>query len=365
MIPFLNLKSINAQYRDEIIEAITRVIDSGWYILGDELARFEAAFSSYCGVKFALGVASGLDALTLIFRSYIELGVFSEGDEVIVPANTYIASILSVSASRLIPVLVEPDIHTYNINVNAIEDKITSKTKAILVVHLYGQIAYSHELQRIADKHGLKIIEDSAQAHGAIYEGKRSGNLGDACGFSFYPAKNLGALGDAGAITTNDDSLADTVRALRNYGSLKKYENLYKGVNSRLDELQAAVLTLKLKYLEGENAKRRYIAGYYLKQITNKKLFLPEVRNPENHVWHLFVVRVRNREAFQEYLTEKGIETVVHYPIPPHLQKAYGEWHAARLPVTEEIHKTALSLPIDITMTDVQMRYIAETCNLY
>jgi dTDP-4-amino-4,6-dideoxygalactose transaminase len=365
MIPFLNLKNINAQYRAELIEALTRVIDSGWYILGDEVNRFEEAFSDYCGVKFTIGVANGLDALTLIFRAYMELGIFSEGEEIIAPANTYIASLLSISANRLTPVLVEPDIHTYNININAIEEKITPKTKAILVVHLYGQIGYSREMQRVADKYGLKIIEDSAQAHGAIYEGKRCGNLGDASGFSFYPGKNLGALGDAGAVTTNDEGLAETIRALRNYGSKCKYENLYKGVNSRLDELQAAILSVKLKYLKRDNAKRRYIADYYLNKIQNEKLVLPQAMRAESHVWHLFVVRAQNREAFQEHLEKKGIRTVIHYPIPPHLQRAYCEWNNERLPVTEEIHRTALSLPIDITMTDDQIRYVVDMCNLY
>jgi dTDP-4-amino-4,6-dideoxygalactose transaminase len=365
MIPFLNLKHINAQYRDEIMEAITRVLDSGRYILGDEEARFERAFSDYCGVKYTVGVASGLDALTLIFRAYIELGIFSEGVEILVPANTYIASILSISANRLMPVLVEPDINTYNIDVNAIEEKITSKTKAILVVHLYGQIGYSREIQRIGDKYGLKIIEDSAQAHGAVYEGQRSGNLGNASGFSFYPAKNLGAIGDAGAVTTNDEPLAETIRALRNYGSKSKYENLYKGVNSRLDELQAAILSVKLKYLERDNAKRRYIAGSYLNGIKNAKLILPQAVSPDGHVWHLFVVRAQNREAFHGYLGEKGIRTVIHYPIPPHLQRAYSEWNKRRFPVTEEIHKTILSLPVDITMTDEQVQYVIGMCNLY
>lgn len=365
MIHFLNLQKINSLYRNEILDAVARVIDSGWYILGNEVNKFEHEFSEYCGVKHAIGVASGLDALILIIRAYIELGVFSEEDEIIAPANTYIASILAISENRLRPVLVEPDINTYNIDIDKIEEKITSKTKAILVVHLYGQIGYSSKLQAIADKYDLKIIEDSAQSHGAIYKGRRCGNLGDASGFSFYPGKNFGALGDGGAVTTNDDQLAATIRALGNYGSHRKYENLYKGLNSRLDEIQAAVLSVKLKYLDRDNEKRRRIAEFYLQNIENEKIILPRVTNSESHVWHLFVVRTKNRDEFQEYLKNKGIDTVIHYPIPPHHQKAYIEWCDHKYPVTEEIHRTVLSLPVDITMSEEDLNKVITGCNNY
>lgn len=365
MIPFLNLKKINANYRDEIIEAITRSFDSGWYILGEEVKTFEEEFSRYCGVTSTIGVANGLDALILIFRAYMENGVMAEGDEVIVPANTYIASILAISANRLKPVLVEPDVLTYNIDPDRVEEKITGRTKAILVVHLYGQVGYSEKLKRLADQYGLKIIEDSAQAHGALYMGRRTGNLGDASGFSFYPGKNLGALGDAGAVTTNDVDLAATIRALGNYGSNVKYVNIYKGVNSRLDELQAAILSVKLKYLDRDNKRRREIADFYLNNIKNEKLILPKVTSPESHVWHLFVVRTEDREGFQRFLKDKGIGTMIHYPIPPHQQEAYKEWNNENYPVTEEIHKTVLSLPVDISMSDDEIKQVVDVCNAY
>ena len=364
-IPFLNLKKINNLYREEIIKAIVRTVDSGWYILGEEVEKFEQHFAEYIGVSHCVGVANCLDALTLIIRAYLELDVFFEGDEVIVPANTYIASILSISENRLKPVLVEPDIHTYNIDIDKIEEKITSRTKAILVVHLYGQIGYSSKLQTIADKYGLKIIEDSAQSHGAIYKGRRCGNLGDASGFSFYPGKNLGALGDSGAVTTNDDQLAATIRALGNYGSHRKYENLYKGLNSRLDEIQAAVLSVKLKYLDRDNVKRRYIAEFYLQNIENEKIILPEAINSESHVWHLFVTRTQSRDHFQKYLADHGIGTVIHYPVPPHHQRAYFEWNNYEYPITEEIHRTVLSLPVDISMDEEDLKKIVTACNKY
>lgn len=365
MIPFLNLKNINALYRDEILEAIARVVDSGWYILGEEVRRFEKEFAEYCGIECAIGVANGLDALTLIFRAYKELGLFSEGDEVIVPANTYIASILSISENRLTPVLVEPDIRTFTIDGDRIEEKITPRTRAILVVHLYGQIGYSEKMRALAEKYRLKILEDSAQSHGAAYRGRRAGNLGDASGFSFYPGKNLGALGDAGAVTTNDGQLATVVRALGNYGSHVKYVNKYKGVNSRLDELQAAILRVKLKYLDRDNDWRRHIAGTYMRSIRNEKIILPGAANPESHVWHLFVVRVEDREGFRKHLNEKGVGTVIHYPVPPHQQEAYSEWNGEKYPVTEEIHRTVVSLPVDISMSEEQIGYVVNACNSY
>jgi dTDP-4-amino-4,6-dideoxygalactose transaminase len=364
-VPFLNLKGINRRYKNEIKTAIDRVIDSGWYILAQEVTLFEQKFSKYCGVMHCIGVGNGLDALVLIFRAYIELGKMADGDEIIVPANTYIASILSLSANGLVPVLVEPNPETYNIDVQKIEEHITPRTKAILVVHLYGQIGYSNELQKLANKYDLKIIEDSAQAHGALYQGKRAGNLGDASGFSFYPGKNLGALGDGGAVTTNDTPLADTIRALGNYGSKIKYENVFKGVNSRLDELQAAILSAKLKYLDDDNLKRRDIANQYLAIISNQKLILPTCISQESHVWHLFVVRTEQREVFQQHLKERGIGTVIHYPVPPHKQQAYTEWNGRSYPITEEIHQTVLSLPMDPSMNADEVQAVIDACNCY
>ena len=346
MIPFLDLKELNTQYKAELIEACTRVIDSGWYIQGNECKEFDKEFASYCGAKYAIGVANGLDALILILRAYKELCFMKDGDEVIVPSNTYIASILAISQNNLVPVLVEPDINTYLLNPSKIEEKITSKTKAILPVHLYGQTCEMDKINEIAKKYNLKVIEDSAQSHGAYFKDKRSGNLGDASGFSFYPGKNLGALGDGGAVTTNDEELANTIKALGNYGSHKKYENLYKGVNSRLDEMQAAMLRVKLKYLDNEVEKRREIANYYLQNIKNDKLILPTARAEDNHVWHLFVVRTSQREELQKYLVDNGIQTLIHYPIPPHKQNAYKEWNNENYPITEQIHEEVVSLPI-------------------
>jgi dTDP-4-amino-4,6-dideoxygalactose transaminase len=363
MIPFLDLKKLNAQYRDELIEACTRVIDSGWYILGKEVEEFEKEFANYCGTKYAIGVGNGLDALTLILRAYKELGILSDGDEVIVPANTYIATILAITNNNLTPVLVEPDIDTYLIDPDKIEENITSKTKAIMAVHLYGQTCEMDKINEIAKKYNLKVIEDSAQSHGAYYKDKRSGNLADASGFSFYPGKNLGALGDAGAITTNDDQLAEVLKALRNYGSHKKYENIYKGVNSRLDEIQAAILRVKLKYLDEEIERRRKIARFYLENIKNDNVILPKVREDSNHVWHLFVIRTEKRDKFQKYLLDKGIHTLIHYPIPPHKQIAYKEWNDRSYPITEKISKEVLSLPISGVLTLEEAEKVIEAIN--
>ncbi|MDD2888667.1 MAG: DegT/DnrJ/EryC1/StrS family aminotransferase [Aliarcobacter sp.] len=346
MISFLDLKGLNSQYKAELIEACTKVIDSGWYIQGNECKEFDIEFAKYCGSKYAIGVANGLDALILIFRAYKELGLMQDGDEVIVPSNTYIASILAISQNNLVPVLVEPDINTYLIDPTKIEEKITSKTKAILPVHLYGQTCEMDKINEIAKKHNLKVIEDSAQSHGAYYKDKRSGNLGDASGFSFYPGKNLGALGDGGAVTTDDEQLANAIKALANYGSHKKYENLYKGVNSRLDEIQAAMLRVKLKYLDNEVEKRREIANYYLQNIKNENIILPTVRTEDNHVWHLFVIRTNKRDELQKYLLDNGIQTLIHYPIPPHKQNAYKEWNDENYPISEQIHNEVMSLPI-------------------
>lgn len=346
MIPFLDLKEINNQYKNELIAASKRVIESGWYIQGKECQKFEKEFAKYCGTKYAIGVASGLDALILIIKAYKEMGLMKNGDEIIVPSNTYIASILAISENSLVPVLVEPDLDTYLIDSSKIKDKVTSKTKAILPVHLYGQTCEMAEINKIAKKYSLKVIEDSAQAHGAFYKDKRAGSLGDASGFSFYPGKNLGALGDGGAVTTSDQELAETIKALGNYGSYQKYENFYKGLNSRLDEIQAAMLRVKLNYLDREIEKRREIAKYYLDNIININLTLPQVRDVNNHVWHLFVIRVKKRDGFQKYLLDNNIQTLIHYPIPPHHQHAYKEWQDKSFPISEKIHNEVLSLPI-------------------
>lgn len=363
MINFLDLKAINSQYQQELKDACARVIDSGWYIMGNELTEFETEFSAYCGTKHAIGVANGLDALILTLRAWKELGKLQAGDEVIVQANTYIASILAITENDLTPVLVEPNALTYNLDPAAVRAAITPRTKAILPVHLYGQLSPMSELMAIAAEHNLLVLEDCAQAHGAASDGKRAGNWGHAAGFSFYPGKNLGALGDAGAITTNDDELAQTLGALRNYGSHKKYENLYQGVNSRLDEIQAAMLRVKLPYLEGETKRRQQIAQIYREGINNPRLVLPKVSAEELHVWHLFVVRTAKREQLQAWLSEQGVQTLIHYPIPPHKQKAYSEWNGHSLPLTEALHQEVLSLPLDPTMSDEAISRVIDAVN--
>ncbi|HIF9399491.1 TPA: DegT/DnrJ/EryC1/StrS family aminotransferase [Photobacterium damselae] len=365
MINFLDLQKINNQYQKELKEACAGVIDSGWYIMGNELEAFESEFAEYCGVKYAIGVANGLDALILVIRAWKEVGKLKAGDEIIVPANTYIASVLAITENDLVPVFVEPNPVTYNLCPTNVRAAITSKTKAILPVHLYGLISPMPELIGIAKEYNLLILEDSAQAHGANIDGKKVGNWGDAAGFSFYPGKNLGALGDAGAITTNDDELAQTVKALRNYGSHKKYENLYQGINSRLDEIQAAMLRVKLRYLDKETARRREIANSYRSEITNPLIELPEWNYDENHVFHLFVIRTANRDELQKYLTENNIQTVIHYPIPPHKQPAYAHWNQQTFPITEKIHQQVLSLPIDPTMTDDCIKTVIRIINGY
>lgn len=369
MIKFLDLQAINAQYADELKQAAADVIDSGWYLLGERVKTFENELAAYIGVKHAIGVANGLDALRLILKAYIELGTMNEGDEVIVPANTYIASILAITDNRLKPVLVEPDINTYNLDISLVEQHITERTRAIMVVHLYGRVCWSPELEQIAKKYNLKIIEDNAQAIGAVYtypetqnaerqtpnakrRTQKTGSLGHAAGFSFYPGKNLGALGDAGAVTTNDDQLAEVVRALGNYGSKQKYVNEYQGLNSRLDEIQAAFLSVKLKYLDPENQRRRQIAQYYCENIKNENIILPNqsfnqpINQSLNHVWHLFIIRHPNRDTLQKYLSDNGIQTLIHYPIPPHKQKAF-IFLNKQLGVTELIHKEVVSLLMD------------------
>ena len=353
MLKFLDLQKINAQYANELKQAADEVIDSGWYILGEKVKLFEANLANYIGVKYVIGVANGLYALRLILKAYIETGFLKEGDEVIVPANTYIATILAITDNRLKPVLIEPEIHTYNLDISKIERHITSRTRVIMVVHLYGQVCWSDELELIAKNYNLKIIEDNAQAIGALWNGKRTGSLGNAAGFSFYPGKNLGALGDSGAVTTNDDNIAHVVRSLANYGSTKKYMNDYQGLNSRMDEIQATFLDIKLKYLDYENQYRREIAQYYCAQINNSNIILPyftipksEIKNLFSHVWHLFIIRTTQRDRLQTYLSDCGIQTLIHYPIPPHKQLAYLDWNTLSFPISEKIHSEVLSLPI-------------------
>lgn len=357
MISFLDLKTINSQYANELKHAVCQVIDSGWYILGNELLTFEKEFADYCGAAHAIGVANGLDALILVLRAWKAMGYLKEGDEVIVPANTYIASILAITENKLTPILVEPDENTYNICPKNIATAITTKTKAILPVHLYGRLAPMPEIMALAKQHHLLVLEDAAQAHGASLNGIKAGNWGDAAGFSFYPGKNLGALGDGGAITTNDPLLADILRALRNYGSHKKYENLYQGINSRLDEVQAAVLRVKLRYLGKETQIRQEIAKIYVAKIINPLITLPQIHTPDGHVFHLFAIRTKRRDALQEYLHQQGVQTLIHYPIPPHQQQAYPQLNQLSFPITEKIHRDILSLPMDPTLSrnDIDM----------
>ncbi|MEI6679697.1 MAG: DegT/DnrJ/EryC1/StrS family aminotransferase [Mariniphaga sp.] len=408
MIKFLDLKAINDSFEPELSQAVKRVLDSGWYLLGDEVKSFEHEYAEYLGTKHCIGVANGLDALRLILKAYIEIGFIQEGDEIIVPANTYIASVLAITDNRLIPILIEPDLGTYNIDPYKIEKKITGRTKAIMIVHLYGQNAMHPEIQRLVEKYDLKLIEDNAQAAGASYkeevtpgftgetlgfteksmnkiltntsantgqhcEPKRTGSLGHASGHSFYPGKNLGCLGDGGAVTTDNDELAAVIRAIANYGSNKKYQNDYQGLNSRLDEIQAALLRVKLPRLDADNNRRKEIADYYCAHIKNDKLILPItsaswrtqflIPNFLSHVWHLFVVRTSNRDKLQAYLAENGIQSLIHYPIPPHKQLAYKELNNLSLPITEEIHNEVLSLPISPVMKDFEVERVVDAVN--
>lgn len=370
MVSFLDLKKINQIYRGELIEAAARVIDSGWYIQGAEARAFEEEFARHCGSEHCIGVANGLDALTLTLRAWKELGKLKDGDEVIVPANTYIASILAITENRLKPILVEPDPVTYNLCPVKVAAAITPSTKAIIAVHLYGQLAPMPELMSLAEEHNLLVLEDSAQAHGASIDGRKAGNWGHASGFSFYPGKNFGALGDAGAVTTSDAELAQTVRALGNYGSHKKYENLYQGVNSRLDELQAAMLRVKLKHLDAETERRKVIALAYAQGIQNPVMHQPipadvTITSLESHVFHLYVVRTKQRQALQEHLSVAGIQTLIHYPIPPHQQQAYKAWNERSLPISEAIHREVLSLPISPVMTDEEVTTVIRACNAF
>lgn len=364
MIKFLDLQKINLQYQAEIEAKLLETFRSGWYLQGNEVKNFESSLATYIGSPNAIGVANGLDALRLIFKAYLELGQLKFGDEVIVPANTYIASVLAITDNRLKPVFAEPNIDNYNLDISKIEALITPKTKAIILVHLYGQVCWSKELEALAKKYDLKIIEDNAQSIGAEWNGIKTGNLGDAAGFSFYPGKNLGALGDAGAVTCKDDLLAKTIRALANYGSEEKYINKYQGLNSRLDEIQASVLDVKLKYIDADNDKRRKIAEQYVAGIKNDKIILPILpADPKEHVYHLFVIRTSKREKLQKYLTENGVQTLIHYPIPPHKQKAYKYYNNLSFPITERIHDEVLSLPISSVLADKEVLKIIEIIN--
>jgi len=363
MIKFFDLQKINATYQEQFQEKMKLILDKGWYILGDEVNSFEKNFANYCSSKYCIGVGNGLDALTLIFKGYIALGKLQKGDEVIVPANTYIATILSVLQADLVPVLVEPKLETYTINPNLIQDKITSKTKAILAVHLYGQLAEIDKINAIANQNNLIVVEDAAQSHGAFLDKNRKST--NTQSFSFYPGKNLGALGDGGAIVTNDEELSKVLFSLRNYGSEVKYHNNYIGINSRLDELQAAFLNVKLPNLDSDNEHRRAIAKRYLSEIKNYKIILPFWDFSDNHVFHLFVIRTEKRMELQEYLKENGIETMIHYPVPPHQQKAFENWNDLSFPITEKIHNEVLSIPISPIMTVDEVDFVIQKLNLW
>lgn len=363
MIPFLDLKAVTELHADEIQQAALNVIQSGWYLRGQATAAFEQHYAEYIGCRHCIGVANGLDALTLIYRAYIEMGVMQPGDEVIVPANTYIASILAITESGLSPVLIEPDTDTLEMDDRLIEQAITSRTRSILIVHLYGRCAYTERIGELCRKYNLKLVEDNAQAHGCRYKNQRTGSLGDAAGHSFYPGKNLGALGDGGAVTTNDDALADCIRALANYGSSRKYVHRYKGRNSRLDEIQAAILDVKLRHLDLDNRHRQQIARYYYDHISHPLISLPRRLDDKQNVYHIFPVRCTERDRLQQYLTEQGIQTLIHYPIPPHRQECYKAWNSMVLPVTEQIARQELSLPISPVLTLQEAQAVVRVLN--
>jgi dTDP-4-amino-4,6-dideoxygalactose transaminase len=367
MTKFLDLQKINLRYKDELMSAAETVIGSGWYLTGGQLSHFESAFAAYCGTKHCIGVANGLDALILILDGYKQLGIMQDGDEIIVPSNTFIATLLAISRVGLVPVLVEPSISDYLLDVSLIKEKIGPRTRAIMPVHLYGRLCDMESINAIAREHAIKVIEDSAQAQGAVdHNGHSSGNLGDAAGFSFYPAKNLGALGDAGAVTTNDEQLATAIRALHNYGSYTKYHHLYKGYNSRLDELQAAFLSVKLKYLDEENKLRRQVARRYIDEMNNDKVILPQWPVDEaSHVWHVFTVRTSERERFQDHLNALQVQTIIHYPVPAHRQEAYKEWNELSFPISERIHKEIISLPISPVMEESEIAAVVHAVNSF
>lgn len=365
MIKFLDMQAINAQYKEELKTTCERVIDSGWYIRGNYVDKFEQEFAQFCSSKYCIGVANGLDALTLTLRAWKELGKLQGGDEVIVQANTYIASILAITENNLIPVFVEPNPNTFNLDVESITKAITAKTKVILPVHLYGQISPMVEIMAIANQHSLLVLEDCAQSHGALLDGKKCGSWGHAAAFSFYPGKNLGALGDGGAVTTNDEEVRSTIIALGNYGSHEKYKNIYQGINSRLDEIQAAMLSIKLPHLDSETQRRQIVAKYYLDNIKNDLVVLPEVNKVESHVWHLFVIKTNHRQALSSYLLENDIQTLIHYPLPPHKQEAYSDYNILSLPITELIHEQVLSIPMGPTLLDSEIQKVVEVINRF
>lgn len=363
MVKFLDLRKVTESHGEEIMEAVRRVTESGWYLQGAENARFEQDYAAFIGTRHAIGCGNGLDALIWIFRAYIEMGVMRPGDEVIVPANTYIASILAISDCGLVPVLAEPDEHTCQIDAAAIRRALTERTRAVMIVHLYGICAYTEEIGEICREAGIKLVEDNAQAHGCRYAGRRTGSLGDAAGHSFYPGKNLGALGDGGAVTTDDEELARTVRMLANYGSERKYVFRYRGRNSRLDEIQAAVLSAKLPHLDEDNDRRRRIADIYRTRISHPGIYMPQA--PGDNVYHIFPIFTDSRDSLQRHLADCGIETLIHYPVPPHRQQCYPELHGLSLPVSERMHARELSLPISPVMTETEAEIVAEAVNSY
>lgn len=366
MIPFLSLKDVTALHGEEINAAVTRVVNSGWYLQGKENDKFEQDYSKFIGTKHTIGCANGLDALIWIFRAYVELGVMKPGDEVIVPANTYIATILAITENGLKPILVEPKLNTLEIDDTLIEERITEKTKAICIVHLYGRNAYTDKIGALCKKYNLKLVEDNAQAHGCLYsDGRMTGSIGDAAGHSFYPGKNLGALGDGGAVTTNDDELAKAVRALANYGSSKKYVFKYTGRNSRLDEIQAAVLDVKLNYLVEDNAHRKMVANYYYDHLKHPLVTLPDRLPDDQNVYHLFPILCEKRDALHDYLDKNGVGTIIHYPIPPHKQECYKAWNGMRLPITEYIAEHELSLPIGPSITTEEVKQVVDLINKF
>lgn len=365
MIPYLDLKKINAPYESVVIEKTKDLLASGWYIMGKQLEYFENQFADYCGTKHAIGVGNGLDALVLILKAYKELGKLKDGDQILVPANTYIASVLAILSAGLSPKLVDTNLQNYNLDLDRVKNAIEPATKGVLAVHLYGQVTDGQLLKEFCETNNLLLIEDAAQAHGAKDGNLRAGAIGHAAGFSFYPGKNLGCLGDGGAITTNDDELATCIRALRNYGSEKKYYNIYKGTNSRLDELQAAVLSEKLKNLDTDNKRRRTVARRFLDEIKNDKVVLPDWDGSDNHSFHIFAVRIKDRKHFQSYLQENGIQTLIHYPVPVHRQDCMTEFAHLDLPVTEQIHHEILSLPCHQMLTDKEIDYIINVINQY
>ena len=364
MINYLSLQKITALHESEITTAVNQVLRSGWYLQGEHIALFEKNYAQYIGTKYCVTCGNGLDALCLILRAYIELGLLKEGDEIIVPANTYIATILSITENHLIPILIEPDINTFEIDEQLIEQTITPRTRAIMLVHLYGRCAYTAFIGDICKRHNLLLLEDNAQAHGCHFGNNRTGSLGHAAAHSFYPGKNLGALGDAGAVTTDDEQLAQTIRSLANYGSTHKYEFTFKGRNSRMDEIQAAVLNVKLPYLDKENQRRKQIAKAYLEGINNPQIRLIK-DNDRDNVYHIFPILCPSRNRLQQYLNDNGIETMIHYPIPPHQQEAYKEWNEQHYPITEFIHQQELSLPCNPTMTDEEVYQIIDSINMY